>query len=125
MSWHFDRILERGQADNPNWEIETRLYMSYWYGGLYVVIEGWRELELTDESVDRLLESPNVDLLRRFRNGTYHFQKQYFDSRFLDLIVEGENVVQWVRGVREAFSQFFLNWSKQQSGKQQEHGETA
>ena len=125
MSWHFDRILERGQADNPNWEIETRLYMSYWYGGLYVVIEGWRELELTDETVDRLLESPNVDLLRRFRNGTYHFQKQYFDSRFLDLIVEGENVVQWVRGVREAFSQFFLNWSKQQSGTQPEHGETA
>ena len=43
MRTHFDDILVRGDelADH---QIETFLYMSYWYAGLYVVIEGWREL---------------------------------------------------------------------------------
>ena len=79
---------------------------------------GWRELGLTDEAVDRLLESPNVPLLRRFRNGAFHFQREYDDTRFLELITEGEHVVRWVRGLREAFSEFFLSWSKEiQSGQ--------
>lgn len=123
MRWHFDRVLERGQADNPNWEIETRLYMSYWYGGLYVVIEGWRELELTNETVDRLLESPNVDLLRRFRNGTFHFQRLYFDTRFMDFIVKGEGIVNWVRELREGFSKCFLNWLAERKANKDEQAE--
>ncbi len=110
MRWHFDRVLEQGQAGNPNWEVETRLYMSYWYGGLYVVIEGWQELGLKDETVEKLLESPNVSLLRRFRNGSFHFQRDYDDPRFLDLIVKGKNIVEWIRSLRQAYSEFFLKW---------------
>ena len=58
------------------------IFMSYWYGGLYAVIEGWQELGLTDPTIDRLLESPNVELLRRYRNGVFHYQMTYFDDRF-------------------------------------------
>jgi Resolvase, N terminal domain len=64
-------------------EIESFLYMSYWYGGLYVVIEGWQELSLSDAVIDATLQSPNVDLLRRYRNGVFHFQRDYNDERFL------------------------------------------
>jgi hypothetical protein len=38
--------------------------MSYWYGSLYVVVEGWRELNETDPKVDPLISSPHVDRLK-------------------------------------------------------------
>jgi hypothetical protein len=38
--------------------------MSYWYGSLYVVVEGWRELNETDPKVDPLISSPDVDRLK-------------------------------------------------------------
>lgn len=61
-------------------EIESFLYMSYWYGGLYVVIEGWQRLKLSDDIIDNLLISSNVQLLKRYRNGVFHFQKEYIDK---------------------------------------------
>ena len=84
------------------------LYMSYWYGGLYVVIEGWRRLKLSDQVIDTLLNSPNVDLLRRYRNGCFHFQEKYFDDRFLKFIDEGTDVVWWVRELNQQLGRFFL-----------------
>lgn len=96
MRVHFDEILRRPD-DADRQSIDARLYMSYWYAGMYVAIEGWRELGMTDPAVDGLLASSNVDLLRRFRNGVFHFQKQYDDERFLGLIRDGENVVEWIR----------------------------
>jgi hypothetical protein len=83
------------------------IFMSYWYGGLYVVIEGWCELALTDPTIDRLLASPNVDLLKRYRNGAFHFQKNYFDQRFRGFI-ESQDSVEWVRELNLAFGRFFL-----------------
>jgi hypothetical protein len=40
------------------------IFMSYWYGSLYVVVEGWRELNETDPKVDPLISSPDVDRLK-------------------------------------------------------------
>ena len=77
---------------------------------MYVVIEGWRKLQLSDPAVDRLLDSPNVELLRRYRNGVFHFQKDYFDERFIGLIRDGENIVRWIRQLREELSRYFLDW---------------
>jgi len=93
---------------------EELLYMSYWYASLYVVIEGWRDLNLNDSKIDILLSSPNVDLLKRYRNGVFHFQKNYFDNRFSDLIVNGINVVEWITELNREFGRFFLEWSKKQ-----------
>jgi len=63
MRTHFDEVLAQGVPAGKA-EIESFLYMSYWYGALYVVIEGWRELKLVDPAIDQLLQSSNVDLLR-------------------------------------------------------------
>jgi hypothetical protein len=80
-----------------------------WYGELYVVVEGWKELDLSDPTVDSLLQSSNVELLRRYRNGVFHFQREYFDERFLGLIRDGQDAAAWVLDLNQSFSAFFLN----------------
>lgn len=83
------------------------LFLSYWYAALYVVVEGYRDLGLSDPAVDSLLQSPKVDLLRRYRNGVFHFQKNYFDSRLTDLYGT-EGTVDWVRELTKEFGRFFI-----------------
>jgi hypothetical protein len=115
MRTHFDDVLGRDarapaetDADAKHRsQIETFLYMSYWYGGLYVVVEGWKELGLHDAKIDDLLASPNVDLLRRYRNGAFHFQRRYFDERFTDFMA-GEDTAEWVRVLNRELGRFFL-----------------
>ena len=105
----FDYSSEKG--------IQSLLYMSYWYAGMYVVIEGWKELGLSDPKIDNLLESSNVDLLRRYRNGVFHFQKEYFNEKFMGFIDSGFDAVTWIRELREEFSRFFLDWFKKKKGQ--------
>ena len=110
MRIHFDNVLKigvEGYDSKGMFDIEWNIYMSYWYAGMYVLIEGWKEMRLQDSRVDALLKSSNVDLLRRYRNGVCHFQANYWDDRFLDFI-KSQDSVPWVRELREAFSDFFL-----------------
>jgi hypothetical protein len=88
--------------------ITAETYMSFWYAELYVVVEGWRELRLSDPTVDELLKSPNVDLLKRYRHGVFHFQKNYFDDRFMAFINKGKDSVSWVSDLHDAISSYFL-----------------
>lgn len=83
------------------------LFLSHWYAALFVIVEGWQEFDLSDPEIDALLSSPNVDLLRRFRNGVCHYQRNYADPRFLDL-VQAQGVVPWVRQLNLAFGRYFL-----------------
>ena len=82
------------------------IFMSYWYGSLYVVIEGWRQLRLTDPKIDRLLLSPNVWLLKKYRDGVFHFQRNYCDDRFLNFIKAGDSV-EWVRTIHSELGEYF------------------
>ena len=116
MRVHFDRALRarpQQTGSKQNFNLDEFLYMSYWYGGMYVVIEGWKNLGLSDSEIDNLLDSPNVDLLRRYRNGTFHFQRDYFDKRFIAFMKDGKDSVQWIRELRKQLSRFFLNWLQQ------------
>lgn len=111
MRTHFDDTLKKKSENKiPDnfFKIESRLYMSYWYGGLYVVIEGWKQLKLSDPEIDSLLKSKNVGLLRQYRNGVFHFQRNYDDKKFLNFITQGENCVEWIRQLNEEFGRFFL-----------------
>lgn len=117
MRVHFDEKLpvlaEQLKKDASlvtNEEIEANLYMSYWYAGLYVVIEGWRQLHLSDPIIDELLRSPKAGLLKRYRHGVFHFQGNYFDKRFTEFMAEGQSAVDWVRDLNRAFGAFFLEW---------------
>jgi len=110
MRTHFDKLIEQSRKDLTK-DVELRLYMESWYGLLYVVIEGWRDLRLQDAEIDELLQSPHVSLLKRTRNGVFHFQKNYFDARFLDFVTTDGTAV-WVRTLNRAFGRFFLDWHK-------------
>lgn len=105
-----ESIVRRGIPNESRVMIEP--YMFYWYAGLFVVIEGWRHLGMADETIDALLQSPNVDLLRRYRNGVFHFQQEYYDSRFLQFIADGTNCVEWIRTLNQEFGRYFLTREK-------------
>jgi hypothetical protein len=47
-------------------------------------------------------------LLRRFRNGAFHFQREYLDGRFVDFLSKGEDILIWLTELHQAFNQFFL-----------------
>src|ERR1039458_5333345 len=96
------QLLEKTNTALTIFAEDPMFFMSYWYAALFVVIEGWNELHLSDPQIDELLESPNVDLLRRYRNGVLHFQREYSDPRFLDLIT-AQGVVPWVHELNLAF----------------------
>lgn len=83
------------------------IFMFYWYSGLYVVIEGYRELQLQDAKIDALLQSPNVDALRLLRNASFHFQKEFFSPKMMHFIGSPDSVP-WVHSLTEAFSDYFL-----------------
>jgi hypothetical protein len=90
-------------------DIEIAMYMSLWYGCLYVVVEGWKECGFRESEVDSLLTSPNVELLKRLRNGTFHYQKRYWDERFLGFMRAGDATAPWMRALNNALGRFFLN----------------
>ncbi|MBI2585731.1 MAG: hypothetical protein HYW28_07640 [Rhodospirillales bacterium] len=82
--------------------------MVVFYGLLYVVVEGYRELKLKDEAIDALLcKDQYENLLRRFRNAVFHFQKYPFDKRLVEFLI-AENSEHWVRELHGAFSRFFI-----------------
>ena len=84
------------------------IYFVYAYSGIYLVIEGWRELGLADDRIDELLESPYVDRLRRFRNATFHFQKQPLSMKHFEFFgTEEEQTEVWLNKLYREFERFF------------------
>jgi hypothetical protein len=95
------------------------IFMFYWYAGLHVVVEGFKELKLRDATIEQLLQSPNVDALRLVRNATFHFQKDGFISKKVIPFLKSKDSVPWVRSLTEAFSEFFLREAaKRRRGEQ-------
>lgn len=113
MRDHFYALVPEFSAD-PNRErfseagLKIDLYMSLWYGMLYVVAEGWQDLKLSDPTVDSLLASPNLNLLRLYRNGSFHFQEDYFSKKFLGFMQSGVDTPKWARSLHDAFGAYFL-----------------
>lgn len=108
MRDHFDLLINtKNQIEEYRYEIEAVMYMSLWYACLYVVIEGWQELRLSDDVVNKLLESEYVQKLKRYRNGVFHFQKEYKDIRFEELDKE-KGAVEWIRKLNSELGRFFL-----------------
>jgi hypothetical protein len=115
MRQDFDRYLKdpKTQASIGNDPMmflvsKAGLSMCLWYGMLFVVIEGWQESRLTDLEIDRLLTSPNVSLLKRFRNGMFHFQKdQWLSSKLSDFCGSPDGVT-WVRTLTHELHRYFM-----------------
>jgi hypothetical protein len=118
---HFEQVLEQFRSRGESFSMKTDngirgyAYLSYWYAALYVVVEGWQKLGLYDDEIDRLLESPNVELLKLYRHGVFHFHEDYFnESLTLPLIETGDNPVEWVRALSSALGRWFFEWTESQ-----------
>jgi hypothetical protein len=86
------------------------MYYSYWLAGFYVVIEGYKSLGLPDKSIDALLDSQNVAILKKYRHGVYHFQGQFLDQRFTGLWDEVHVIMPWLGELRTAAWSFHQKW---------------
>lgn len=83
--------------------------MSVWYALIYVVIEGYLDLNIPNEKVDEILNNKEcVDSLRLFRNATFHYQKDPLTEKALKFL-EAENSEIWIRRLNIAFEGFFLD----------------
>jgi hypothetical protein len=110
MRLHFDQELRRRNTTSDQLElsVEEFMYISLWYAQLYTVVEGWKNLRLQDSVVDNLLlQTDQVDLLRRYRNGVDHFQKDYFSSKFMNFVANAGSAL-WVRNLHTAIGSYFL-----------------
>lgn len=108
MRKHFDEALKKnGPVLEGPGGIEVAMYMSLWYGCLYVVVEAWQSLELKDSRVDDLLTSPNAGLLRRYRNAVFHYQSKLWPEKFIMAFLrEGESTAVWVRALHNAIDDY-------------------
>jgi len=104
----FMRAKEAGETLSEEDAIRSVGLLSYWFASLYVVVEGWQELGLQDPDVESLLADTNsLSLLRRFRNGVFHFQASYTDKRFAEFFGKGLEAVGWAQTLNSAFFAFF------------------
>lgn len=103
------------ERQNPPDAAETfRYYMSdyhvlmqYWYGALFVVVEGFRDdLKLHDPKIDALLQSPYAEHLKYMRHATFHYQKPFVSEKMLR-ILGSKDSVPWVWSLHQAFREFF------------------
>lgn len=84
------------------------IYLLYSYSGIYLVIEGWKHLKLSDPKVDDLVVSPFVDRLRLFRNATFHYQKEPMSWKHLQFFgTEEEQTEKWLNELYSEFERFF------------------
>jgi len=84
------------------------IYLMYSYSGIYLVIEGWKDLKLSDPMIDELLDSPFVDRLKLFRNATFHYQKEPMSWKHLQFFgTEEEQTEKWLNNLYSELERFF------------------
>lgn len=81
--------------------------MIQFYAALWVAVEGWQKCPMSDDTIDELLTDrafeQNVQLLRRFRNGVYHYQSDLINERLLAFLREGEHAITWAFLLHDEF----------------------
>ncbi len=86
--------------------LEFEMYMFLWLGVLYTVIEGWPMLKTNESKIKILLRSRFKDLLRDFRNATFH-PEDFDDARIRVMVATGQEFIEWAKEVTLEFNSFF------------------
>jgi len=86
--------------------VPTVALLSYWFVSLRVLSDGWQQLGLGDPTIDELLASPHLALLQRYRNGVCHYQRDFADARFADLVADSASIA-WIKKLDLAFETYF------------------
>ena len=85
----------------------AQMCIDYWIAGIFVVVEGYEKLCLSDPEVAKLLASPFQSKLRSYRAGTYHFREKYFDYDIRSFLGSREASA-WVESLDMALGCFLL-----------------
>lgn len=86
-------------------------YLPYLCAGLFVVVEGWNRLKMSDTTINRLLmNTENLKLLESYRHGVYHFHPEYYDAKFRGFWARGHEIHNWLIELWKAFDRFFSEW---------------
>jgi len=76
--------------------------LSVWYSLLRVVVEGYQELELSDQKVDEYLKRTDyVEASRRFRNAMFHYQADPLSDKLMEFL-QLQDATEWARGLNKA-----------------------
>lgn len=82
--------------------------LSVFYSLIYVVIEGYKELNFQDHKIDELLANEdNVSKLRRFRNGIFHFQQDPVPAKVSDFLLTKDSE-DWIKQLHLSFNAWFV-----------------
>ena len=103
MQRDWDRFMTEKRAEAIHLVPEWLGVSSYWGASLYVVIEGWEMAKFTDPIVDALLRIDSYkDMLRRLRNGTFHYQPELLPEKVTQFFRSPE-VTLWLSFLHEEF----------------------
>jgi hypothetical protein len=98
------------QKRRTKWRATQEIcYLRLWLAALYTVAEGFQELKLQDSEITSLLESDYLGSLRKWRNGTFHYQAhpqkhlQFFSDE--DGLPTDERQ-EWAEHLHAAFDRF-------------------
>lgn len=94
-------------AQNDDSGIRFFIYSSQWLASLYVVVEGWHSLKVSDIAIDKLLSvyEDYVLTIKRCRNAVYHYQKDVLDKR-VEKAVGDKEILIWAGALLDEFIRF-------------------
>lgn len=109
-------------VDSSTAEWRSFALAAQWLASVPVLIEGWQKLKMPEGLINRLLDAyPDYcDLLRRFRNGVYHFQPEIFDERLRAFPTSGQETLLWVSALFYEFKRFLWEWPEKHSATEAE-----
>ena len=82
-----------------------------WLASEYVALEGWINLNEKCFKIEEIINrNPEwVDIMRRYRNAVYHFQKKPLDKRLL-LFNKDPARIFWAAELHKAFLQYLIDY---------------
>ncbi len=123
----FEGTLDLPETDGfVYWRNPTSfVWLQYYYSSLYVVIESWQELKLRNPLIDFLLghQQGVVSLLRRFRNGVFHYQPELENPKLVQLLHTGEKHVLLIHLLHDSFVRYYWQWLENLPGTEAQQKE--
>jgi hypothetical protein len=107
-----DFFEQEPDSDSPGHTGRFITHTSQWFASLWVAVEGYKELGLRDNFVDAILENPPnyADLLRRCRNGVYHYQPELLAPRLGEFLTSAQAALAWVHALHSELIRVFWHF---------------
>lgn len=95
-------------TSEPETSIHELNFLKLWLGTLYAVAEGFQELKLQDDTVAAFVGDENFQNLRRFRNGSFHYQRN--PEKLVQFFRGHEHRENWAEALHESLDKYFSDY---------------